>query len=103
MGKKLKKAGFWIRRRSRLPVLIIGSVIVVLLLFNEETSVHQNLVYEKEIGRLEAEIKLNRDSAEYYRMHREAIEQGRNDLEHLAREQFRMKGPNEDLFILVEK
>lgn len=91
------------RRRSRLPVLIIGSIVVGLLLLNEETSVRQNLEYEKEIGRLETEIKLNKDSAEYYRQHRVAIEEGRNDLEHLAREQFKMKGPNEDIFILVEK
>ncbi|MBD5191212.1 MAG: hypothetical protein HDS93_05070 [Bacteroidales bacterium] len=100
MGKKLKKAGFWIRRRSRLPVLVAGSFVVLLLLFNEETSLRQNIEYEKEIGRLESEIKLNLDSAEYYRSHREAIELGRSDLEHLAREQFKMKRPGEDIYIL---
>ncbi|MDE7382207.1 MAG: hypothetical protein K2N03_08815 [Muribaculaceae bacterium] len=100
MGK-LKKANFWVRRRSHLPIIIIGSIVVLLLYFNEETSMALNMKYEKEINQLREEIKSNRDSAEYYRIHRIAIESGKADLEYMAREQFRMQRPTEDVFIIT--
>ena len=56
--------------------------------------------YEKEIKRLSAEIKENRDSAAFYRFQREAILHHSEDLEHLARERFHMQRPTEDVFIL---
>ncbi len=101
MGK-IKKASFWLRRKSHLPVIIIGSVVVLLLYFNEDTSMSLNMKYEKEINRLKEEISQNRDSAEYYRKHRIAIEAGESDLEYMAREQFRMQRPTEDVFVIIE-
>lgn len=101
MGKKIKKASFWIRRRSHLPVLVIGSVVVLLLFFNEETSVRLNMQYEKEISELRREIQMSLDSAAYYRERREALEYGTSDLEHLAREQYHMQRPGEDVFLLI--
>lgn len=103
MGKMLKKFNFWIRRKSGLPVIVIGGVVVLLLFFNEETSVRLNMEYEQEISRLKREIKENQDSAKYYRSRREALECGTNDLEHIAREQYHMQKPGEDVFLLVEK
>lgn len=102
MGKMLKKASFWVRRRSHLPVIIIGAVIVAVLFFNEETSVKLNMEYQKRINELTRQIRENRDSAEYYRQRRIAIESGKTDLEQVAREQFHMQRPTEDLFIIEE-
>lgn len=78
---------------------MIASVIVVVLFLNEETSVRTNMEYEGKINELKLAIKHNLDSAEYYRTHRLAIENGEGDLEHLARERYHMQKPTEDVFV----
>ncbi len=100
MGKKLKKLSFWVMRRSHLPVIIIGGLIVALLYFNEDTSVKLNMEYQNKINELQRLIKLNEDSAEYYRQRRHAIETGQADLEEVAREQFHMQRPSEDIYLI---
>lgn len=95
-----KKASFWVRRRSHLPILLIGGLVVMLLYFNDETSWSQNMEYDKRISELKQKIKLERDSTEYFRTRRTAIESGQTDLEHMAREQFRMQRPTEDVYII---
>lgn len=102
MGKKTKKLSFWMRRKSHIPVLVIGTLVVILLSLNEETSVKLNMEYQNCINELRQEIKLNEDSAAYYRARREAIEHGTVDLEHVAREQFHMQKPSEDVFLIKE-
>lgn len=99
MGKGLKKKNFWVRRKSSIPFILIGSLIVVVLFMNEETSVKTNMEYEKQIYALKNEIQQNNDSANYYREHRLAIENGKDELEHIAREQYHFKRPTEDVFI----
>ena len=103
MRRTFKKIILWVRRSSHLPLIIIGSVVVLLLFFNEDTSIARNMEYENRIRELKAEIKLNRDSAAIYRAKREAILYGREDLEHLAREQYNMQRPTEDVYILDYK
>lgn len=81
-------------------MIVIGSIVVLLLFFNDETSLALNMEYDKEINRLTLEIKENKDSAAYYRNQRESILHDSEDLEHLARERFHMQRPSEDVFIL---
>ena len=100
MGRKAKKFNFWLRRKSHLPLLIIGSLVVVILFVNDETSLALNMKYEKEINALSEEIDLCRDSALFYRAQREAIIHDSEDLEHLARERFHMQRPTEDVYII---
>ena len=100
MGRKAKKFNFWLRRKSHLPLIVIGSIVVLLLFFNDETSLALNMKYEKEINRLSLEIKECKDSAAFYRTQREAILHQTEDLEHLARERFHMQRPTEDIYIL---
>lgn len=102
MGKRLKKLSFWMRRRSQLSFIIVGSIVVVMLFVNEETSVKLNMKYDRQISDLKDAIKLNNDSAQYYRKHRMALEQGQADLEYLARERYHMQRPSEDVFIVRE-
>lgn len=97
--KEKEKIGFWRRRRGAIPFILIASVIVVVLFLNEETSVKTNMEYETRITELQKEIQMNRDSAQYYRTHRLAIENGEGDLERLARERYHMQKPSEDIFI----
>ena len=61
-----------------------------------------NMKYEKEINRLQDEIKECKDSAAFYRKEREAIYNNSEDLEHLARERFHMQRPTEDVYILIQ-
>ena len=100
MGKKTKKLSFWLRRRSHLPVIIIGSLLVALLYFNEDTSVKLTMEYQNKINELQRQIKMNEDSADYYRKRRHAIDSGQSDLEEVAREQFHMQRPSEDVYII---
>lgn len=100
MSSFSRKAAYWIKRCANVPLLIIGVFFVGLLLLNDDASFTQSMEYEKEIVRLKKEIKENQDSAAYYRSRREAIERGDDALEFIAREQYHMKRPTEDVFIL---
>lgn len=100
MSKTVKKANFWIRRRSHIPVLVIGSLMVVVLFFNDDTSISMNMEYQRQINELSEAITECRDSAAFYRRQRESIVRGTGSLEHLAREKFHMQRPSEDVFIL---
>lgn len=102
MAKNKVKESFWKRRRGAIPFIVIASVIVVVLFLNEETSVKTNMEYEGRINDLRQEIKHNRDSAQYYREHRLAIENGEGDLERIARERYHMQKPTEDVFVYEE-
>lgn len=73
---------------------------VVLLLVNDDTSLSQNMEYQRQINELTDAIAECRDSAAYYRNQRESIIRGTGSLEHLAREKFHMQRPSEDVFIL---
>ena len=97
-----EKKGFWARKRSAIPFLVIGTMIVLVLFLNEETSVKTNVEYEKRINSLKTQIQHNLDSAKYYREHRIAIEQGKGDLERLARERYHMQKPTDDIFVYEE-
>jgi len=83
-------------------VIIIGATIILLLFFNEDASISRNLEYQKKITELKEEIRLCNDSAEYYRKKREDIEQQDAALEHVAREQYHMQKPTEDVYIIVD-
>ncbi|MCM1378390.1 MAG: hypothetical protein NC097_01315 [Clostridium sp.] len=102
MGKKTKKASFWMKRRSHIPTIIIGTGIIMLLYFNEETSWSRSVEYDRRIAELKEQIKQERDSLEFYRSRRAAIVSGQADLEHMAREQFHMQRPSEDVFLLTD-
>ena len=80
--------------------MVLGSLVVLVLFFNDETSLALNMQYEREINRLSLEIKECRDSAAFYRQQRESLLHDSEDLEHLARERFHMQRPTEDVFIL---
>lgn len=101
-NRKIKKANFWIRRRSHIPMVAIATLMVLLLVFNEDTSISLNMEYERQINELSMEIKECLDSAAFFRMQREALEHGTANLEHIAREQYHMQRPTEDVFIIRE-
>lgn len=100
MSGFVKKMNFWVRRKSHLPLIIIGSLIVLVLFFNDETSLSLNMEYERKINELNQEIALCQDSAAFYKAQREAILHDNADLERIARERFHMQRPTEDVFLI---
>lgn len=100
MSNKIKKLNFWVRRRSHIAVIAIGSLVIALLFLNEDASWEHNMEYQEEIKALNEEIKLCNDSAEFYRQQRQQLITGTEELEHLAREEYRMQKPTEDVFII---
>ncbi len=100
MGRQSRRLNFWVRRRSHLALLVIGGVIVLLLFFNEDASMKLNMQYQEEIRSLSKEIEECLDSAAWYRTHREALETGTDELEHIAREEYHMQRPTEDVYLI---
>ena len=101
MSSFSRKTAYWFKRCANIPLMIIGAFFIGILLLNDDASFTQSMVFEKEIVRLKKEIKENKDSAAYYRNRRIAIERGDDALEYIAREQYHMKRPTEDVFLLV--
>ena len=54
----------------------------------------------QEIAELKREIKLNRDSARYYKEKSDQLNSSPEVLEHIAREQYGMQKPDEEVFLL---
>lgn len=88
-------------KRIPWPLILVGGVVILVLSLNEETSATRNYSYMQRIKELKQEIKENEDSAAYYRHKREALLTGTSDLEHVAREQYHMQRPTEDVYIIT--
>ncbi len=100
MSKRIKKLNFWFRRKSHFTLIVVGTVVVLVLFFNEETSMKLNMQYEEEIKDLKRQIKECEDSAEWYRSRREALYINSEDLEHVVREQYHMQRSTEDVYLI---
>lgn len=88
------------RRKSHFTLIAVGSVVVLLLFFNEDTSMKLNMKYQEEIKSLKRQIRECEDSAEWYRTRREALYISAEDLEHVVREQYHMQRPSEDVYLI---
>lgn len=100
MGKKIKRAHFWVRRKAHLPVIIVLGILILLLFFNEDVSLTKSRQYDEEIASLKRAIKLCEDSTAYYNAKYEELSTGVEDLERLARENYHMQRPTEDVYII---
>ncbi len=100
MKNRLSKIRAGIQAHVPIPLLLITAVVLSALFMNDEASITQNYENQKEIKTLRAEIKLNKDSARYYRRKRAELERGAVALEYIAREQYGMKRPSEDVYII---
>lgn len=103
MSKKIKKFNFWVRRRSHIAVIAIGALVIALLFLNEDASWQNNMHYQEQIKALQEEIKVCNDSAQYYRDQREKLLTGTEELEQIAREEYHMQKPTEDIYVIRER
>ena len=100
MSSKIKRLNFWVRRRSHLAVIAIGTLVITLLFLNEDASWEHNMEYQEQIKALNEEIRACNDSAAYYRTQREQLLTGTEELEQIAREEYRMQKATEDVYII---
>lgn len=98
MKNFLSGAWNWSRRYITLPLLIAVAYIVFVLFFNEN-SYFKSVEYQQEIDRLEAEIKENNDSMNYYRRLNSSLTANTSELERIVREEYHMQRPNEDVYV----
>lgn len=103
MSKKIKKLNFWVRRRSHLAVIAIGALVIAMLFLNEDASWEHNMEYQEQIKALNEQIKICNDSAEFYRTQRQKLLTDAEDLEQIAREEYRMQKATEDVYIIKKK
>lgn len=89
----------WCKRYISVSALVIAGALVYVLFFNDN-SILNHYQYEGEIDRLKAEIKVNRDSLEYYRAMNSRLDTDREAMEQIVREQYHMQRPNEYVYIV---
>lgn len=91
-------AAQWCRRYLSLSALaIIGALVYVLFL--NDNSVLDHYGYEARIRELQREIRLNRDTLDYYRALNRSLDTDRSTMEQIVREQYHMQHPSEDIFL----
>ena len=100
MGRKLKRLNLFMRRQSHLPVFLVCAAVVLLLFFNDETSLTRSREYDARIAKLKREIKEATDSAAFYRESRHALLTNSEELEQVARESYNMQRPSEDVYVI---
>ncbi|MCM1006192.1 MAG: hypothetical protein NC402_07855 [Prevotella sp.] len=100
MGRKLERFNLWLRRQSHLSVILVAGAVIVLLFTNEETSMARSQELDKNISGLMSQIQIANDSAEYYKNARQRLLTETEDLEKVARENYGMQRPTEDIYIL---
>lgn len=101
MNKKYKNT-FRSKFRAHLVPLVLGALIVGVLVFNEDTSWKNNMEYQAQINSLRARIKECNDSSEWFRQHRTNILSGHEELEVIAREEYHMQKPTEDVYLIID-
>lgn len=88
----------WCRRYITLPLLGVICFLVYVLFFNEN-SFMDRMRYNDEIERLKAEIRVNRDTLEYYRSLNRHLNTDPATMERIVREYYHMQRPNEDVYV----
>ena len=98
--KKIKRFNVWVRRKVHLPLFIIVALAIILLFFNEDTSLTLNRKYDAEIKALKEEIDECKDSTRLYIEKYNALLTNKEDLERVAREQYNMQREDEDVYLI---
>jgi cell division protein FtsB len=90
----------WCRRFLKIPTLLVFGVIVYLTFF-QENSAQKIFSYNKTIDSLNYEIKVNRDTMEYYRQLNQRMDNhDPTIIEQVVRERLNMNRPNEDVYVV---
>ncbi|MDL2309507.1 septum formation initiator family protein [Parabacteroides sp. OttesenSCG-928-B22] len=82
---------------------LVAIVFLALTLTAGDSSLYMRYQYDEKIRSLEKEIKGYQEEIKENREKLNALQTDREGLERFAREEYHMKKPNEDLFIIKEK
>lgn len=96
-----RKHGFkaWSRRYISFP--LVGVVVVMsFILFMTDNSVFNTYAFECQIEELKGEIREHRDTLMYYEDLNRRLDTDPATMEQIVRENFHMRRPNEDVFII---
>lgn len=84
--------------------MLVGVVAFILyVLFFNENSYGRLRELNAEIRRLKIEINDNRDTMEHYLRLNHLLSTDREEMERIAREQYRMQRQGEDVYIFVDQ
>ena len=89
----------FIRHRLSIGKLFLA-VFVIFIIFIDENSCVQRIKYDNEINRLRQEIAAQNDTTDYYNRRIEELKSNKSVVEQIAREQYLMSKPNEDIYII---
>lgn len=82
-----------------LTLIVLG----VITFATGDSSLFKRVQYDEKIRDLEKEIKMYRAEIEVNREKLDALHTDREGLERFAREEYHMKKPNEEIFLIKEK
>ncbi|MEM6272198.1 MAG: septum formation initiator family protein [Bacteroidota bacterium] len=82
--------------------LVVGGAALVWMLFFDRYNVVARIETQVRIGQLESDLDFYQQEKGRIEEARSVLENSPQELEKYAREEFRMKKDNEDLFILTE-
>lgn len=95
--KKIKRPR-WIPLWLSIPFIIFIAFIVGMLFFGEN-NYRDISKLQKEVDKVKAQIKEQEDSAQFYIRKTQELNTDKETLEKIAREQYKMKRTNEEVFV----
>ncbi len=97
------KTSLILRRLSSVNTYVVVIAVFLFITFVVgDSNLYKRYVYNEKIRRLEREIRHYKKAIEADRHKLEDIRTNREGLERYAREEFYMKRPNEDVYIIEE-
>ncbi|MCL1937364.1 MAG: septum formation initiator family protein [Candidatus Azobacteroides sp.] len=75
---------------------------VIFTFFLGDSTIYKRIIYDQQINQLEKEIDIFTKQKEENQQKLDALRSDNESLERLAREQYQMIRPNEELFIIKE-
>ena len=97
------KTSLILRRLSSVNTYVVVIAVFLFITFVVgDSNLYKRYVYNEKIRRLEREIRHYKKAIEADRHKLEDIRTNREGLERYAREEFSMKRPNEDVYIIEE-
>lgn len=97
------KTSLILRRLSSVNTYVVVIAVFLFITFVVgDSNLYKRYVYNEKIRRLEREIRHYKKAIEADRHKLEDIRTNREGLERYAREEFYMKHPNEDVYIIEE-
>ena len=98
---KLDKAKIFAFVREHFSIgKLFLALFVLFIVFIDENSCIQRIKYDATINELRQQIKEQNDTTEYYNRKIEELTSKKDMIEQIAREQYYMSKPNEDIYII---